>query len=402
MSQGPVSRKKRAMNRERALYLVQKYRDQQIAESELEELRQWMREHADSNLITEAIEEDMLMTGQAEIINAELLEKMFGKVMSADRPIVQAPVRRMWTRWVAAASIIVVLGVGSYLVFFNKAGKPVGDKTEVAKVNDVPAPTGTKAMITLADGTKVYLDSVSNGTLATQGNIKVVKLANGQIAYQSANGEVLKEMKYNTLNNPRGSKVIDMQLSDGSHVWLNAGSSVTYPVAFIGSERKVTITGEAYFEVAHDASKPFVVSKNDVSVIVLGTHFNVNAYDDEDALRVTLLEGSVKVGGKKEVVIKPGEQAVVGDDIKVKKDVDVDEVMAWKNGKFYFNEADIQTIMRQVARWYDVDVVYQGGVPQGHFTGKPSRELTASEMLKIVEYSGVKIKIEGKKIVVTP
>jgi ferric-dicitrate binding protein FerR (iron transport regulator) len=245
---------------------------------------------------------------------------------------------------------------------------------------------------------------VGNGTLATQGNIKVVKLDNGQIAYQTASGDASTPLSvtYNTLNNPRGSKVIDMQLSDGSHVWLNAGSSLTYPVAFVGNERKVQITGEAYFEVAHDASKPFVVSKGVTSVEVLGTHFNVNAYDDEDALRITLLEGSVKVASKGNLkVIKPGEQAVVANGINVNKDVNVEQVMAWKNGMFKFNNTNMKQIMREIARWYDVDVEYQGDFSDLNFGGFVSRQANISELLKRFSATEqVHFKVEGRKIIV--
>jgi ferric-dicitrate binding protein FerR (iron transport regulator) len=322
------------------------------------------------------------------------------------------PMRRARVRWVAAASIIVMLGVGGYLVFFRSSfDSAQDDGRKVATMHDVAAPKETRAVITLADGTKVYLDSVNNGTIAQQNDVNVVKSENGAISYQplaASKGEVV----YNTLFNPRGSKVIDMTLSDGSHVWLNAGSSVKYPVAFIGTERKVEITGEAYFEVAHDASKPFIVSKGETSVTVLGTHFNVNAYDDEESLKVTLLEGSVRVGignpelgirKGKEVTIKPGEQAVVGvgnSELGIRRNIDLDEVMAWKNGLFSFNNTDLKTVMRQVARWYDVDVEYQGNIPSKKFVGEIDRTMPVSKVLQMMEYIGVKFKIEGKKVTV--
>jgi len=314
--------------------------------------------------------------------------------------------RTRW--WAAAASIILLLGAGAYFLFFNRAEKP----TEIVKTvlpDYMKAPETNKAMITLANGQKVYLDSAVNGTLAMQGNVKLVKLANGQIAYQTASGETINEIKYNTLENPNGSKVIDMTLADGSQVWLNAGSSVTYPVAFVGKERKVSITGEAYFEVAPSISpegggkKPFIVKKGDAEVIVLGTHFNVNAYDDESDIKVTLLEGSVKViKGSANSLLKQGQQAQVTNEVKVVNGADLEQVMAWKNGYFNFNSAGIRTIMKQLARWYDVEVSYEGNVPLQHITGEISRNVNASEVLKMLEYAGVHFRIEGKSIVVLP
>jgi ferric-dicitrate binding protein FerR (iron transport regulator) len=317
---------------------------------------------------------------------------------------------RLW-KWVAAACIVLVTGYGLWVTSERKATRQQGN--EATAIHDVPAPKETRAVITLADGSKVYLDSANNGTIAQQSSVNVIKTADGKIVYSPDHQITGSPITYNTLSNPRGSKVIDMTLSDGSHVWLNAGSSVTYPVAFIGKERKVEITGEAYFEVAHDASKPFIVSKGETSITVLGTHFNVNAYDDEDALRVTLLEGSVKVSNgspdrqiTKSQILKPGQQAVVksvSPDHIITTSPDIDEVMAWKNGRFQFGEkVDVETIMRQIARWYDVDVEYKGDVTQ-HFGGSISREVNISQVLKVMEATGgVKFKVEGKKVTVMP
>lgn len=315
-------------------------------------------------------------------------------------------------RKIAAAVVVIVLGTGAYFMFFNKRSTDEGQQSMVKEPTDVKAPETNRAMITLADGRTVYLDSAANGQLAMQGNVRLVKLANGQIAYSREAGVGSQELVYNTLSNPQGSKVIDMALADGSHVWLNAGSSVTFPVAFIGTERKVAITGEAYFEVAHNPAMPFKVSKGGMEVTVLGTHFNVNAYNDESDINVTLLEGSVKVtlrqaqgdkesnGQKSEVVIKPGQQARVADKISVLANVNMEQVMAWKNGFFSFDNTDLETVMRQIARWYDVEVVYEGAIPDMRFGGDISRRSNASQVLKILEESKVKFRIENKKIVV--
>jgi transmembrane sensor len=306
------------------------------------------------------------------------------------------------SRWWAAAAILILFATGSYFLFFNNKNIKQNEIVNIEPGKDVKAPSSNWAMITLPDGRTVYLDSAANGELVQQGNIKLVKLANGQIAYQTANGEIIKELQYNTLSNPRGSKVIDMQLSDGSHVWLNAGSSVTYPVAFIGSERKVTVTGEAYFEVVHNESMPFKVSKGEMEISVLGTHFNVNAYNDEQEIKVTLLEGSVKVSkGETNSLLKPGQQAIITSSIKVVNDIDVDEVMAWKNGRFQFGGAGIEEVMRQIARWYDVEVVYEVKPKEVHFGGGISRNVEVSKVFKMLETTeAVHFRIEGKKVFV--
>lgn len=306
-----------------------------------------------------------------------------------------------WKKLVVAATVLFAMITAGY--FLLNKNKDV-TKEQIVKVpDDIIAPSTNRAMITLADGSSVYLDSAANGELIQQGNIKLIKLANGQIAYQTASGEVIKELKYNTINNPRGSKVIDMTLVDGSRVWLNAGSSVTFPVAFIGNERKVSVTGEAYFEIAPDKAKPFIVSKGTTSITVLGTHFNINAYEDEKNIAVTLLEGSVRVSADAgSLTIKPDQQVLIQSTgaIALNKNVNVEQVMAWKNGVFDFSKSDIGTIMRQIARWYDVEVEYEGAIPGGTYTGDVNRNTNVSNVLKILKLSGVNYRIEGKKIIV--
>jgi len=279
----------------------------------------------------------------------------------------------------------------------------VNNKKEV-KQNDF-LPGKNTAILTLADGSTIVLDSAKNGALTSQGNTKVIKLNNGQLAYSSSGAT--NEVLYNTMSTPRGGQY-KLVLSDGSKVWLNAASSIHYPTSFPGNERKVEITGEAYFEVAHDAKKPFKVSVNNMEVQVLGTHFNVNAYRDERTINTTLLEGSVKVTkGSSMSILKPGQQAIIqqaGDDkkITVENNIDVEAVIAWKNGYFSFTNADMTAVMRQISRWYDVDIVYEGKIPDRKFGGEISRNLNASQALKILQASKVHFRIEGKKIIVLP
>ncbi|OLE77707.1 MAG: hypothetical protein AUG74_02300 [Bacteroidetes bacterium 13_1_20CM_4_60_6] len=308
--------------------------------------------------------------------------------------------RSIRIKWVAAAAILLLIAGAGY--FLNYKSKPK-DVAIVKKsmVTDVSAPSIVRAKLKLDDGSVVYLDSARNGSLAVQGGVKIVKTADGRIAYSGKESKVM----YNTLINPRGSKVVNIILSDGTRVWLNAESSLRYPATFVGKERKVEITGEGYFEVAHDSQMPFLVTKDVMQIKVLGTHFNVNTYDNESLIRITLLEGSVNVNNQgRHTVLTPGQQAqMVGVAIKVVSNVDTDEVMAWKNGKFQFGEkADIGMIMRQLSRWYNVDVEYQGTVNQ-HFWGSLPRDVNVSQVLQKIESTGgVKFKIEGNKVVVMP
>jgi transmembrane sensor len=303
-------------------------------------------------------------------------------------------------KWAAAAAVLLLLLTGTYYFTANDTSKEV-EMAKATPVIDVPAPTSTKATLRLADGTEVNLDNAKNGSLASQGQVQIIKTPDGQIAYEGKSNEIL----YNTLINPRGSKVVAVSLSDGTKVWLNAESTLHYPTAFAGNERKVEISGEAYFEVAHNAQKPFYVTKGGMEIKVLGTHFNVNTYDDGSPASVTLLEGSVKVSndGKQSMLI-PGQQARMnGANISIVDNVDMDQVLAWKNGKFQFGEnTSIETIMNQVARWYNVQVEYKGTVNQ-HFWGSMSRDVNVSQVLhKIESTGGVKFRIQGNKVLVMP
>jgi len=295
-----------------------------------------------------------------------------------------------------AVAIIVCVSVGAYLLLHQRTSQQVAVEQPIKKT-DVEAPKVNRATITLAGGQHINLDSLTNGTLVTIGNVQVTKLGDGKIAYRGTSPELI----YNTLTNPRGSKVIDMLLADGSRVWLNAGSSITYPVAFNGKERKVSMTGEAYFEIKHDAAAPFKVSRGDVDVAVLGTNFNVNAYANENTIRVTLLEGKVSVNKQSATqTLLPGQQAVVASAINVEKDVDVEAVMAWKNGLFRFKAMDISAIINQLSNWYDVEISFRGPLPEKRVTGYIERTADVSKVLEMLEYTaGIHYTIEGRKIV---
>ncbi|MCO5235241.1 MAG: FecR domain-containing protein [Chitinophagaceae bacterium] len=302
-------------------------------------------------------------------------------------------------RWYWAAAAVLLLVAGIYYLQIGALKPQLPADRPVVKSPDIEPPQLSQAMITLANGQKIALQSIDEGMLAKQGNVEVVKLANGEIAYQPSPGTNAGSVAYNTLSNPRGSRVIQMTLSDGSRIWLNAGSSVTYPVMFTGGERKVSVTGETYFEVAHHGATPFIVNKGETNITVLGTRFNVNAYDDEEEVKVTLLEGSVKVdmpGADR--LLKPGQQARIGRSLQVVDNANLEEVMAWKNGLFIFDNADIRTIMRIVARWYDLEVIYEGKISADRFQGKISMDTRLSELLEVLELTKVEYSIENKTI----
>ena len=304
--------------------------------------------------------------------------------------------------WVAAAAVFLLVS-GYYLKFQRQPGKEIISANLHPPVSSNIVPGANKAILKLANGTAIILDSAANGVLARQGNTQIKMLGDGQLAYNALNHKP-KEIVYNELLTPRGGQ-FRLTLPDGSQVWLNASSSIIYPTAFTGAQRKVEIKGEAYFEIAKNASMPFHVKVNNLDVEVLGTHFNINAYADESSIKTTLLEGAVKVGnGSLARKLSPGQQAQVDSSgaIKVVSNADLEAAIAWKNGLFHFNNTSLQNLMRQIARWYDVDIEYRGAIPPREFGGEISRNSEVSEVLKILELSKVHFEIEGKKIIVMP
>ncbi|PSL43919.1 FecR family protein [Chitinophaga niastensis] len=309
-------------------------------------------------------------------------------------------------RRVAAAAVLLVLAAAAAFYFLprhNSAKAPVAALNPLYK-NDV-APGGNKAVLILANGVTILLDSAQNGTIASEGHTAINKTKDGEIIYEAGKGKAdAPATAYNTIVTPKGGQ-FQVTLPDGSKVWLNAGSSLKFPPVFNGKERLVELTGEAYFEVAKNAAMPFKVTAGNQTVAVLGTHFNINAYTDEKNSRTTLLEGSVKILHAithRSQLLKPGQQAKVGDDILV-SNVDAGEAIQWKNGYFNFSHEDIESIMRKVARWYDVDIQYEGNITKEEFVGATSRFEKVSEVLDMLQLTGlVHFKINGRRITVMP
>lgn len=300
----------------------------------------------------------------------------------------------------AAAAAFAGLAILAYGLFGARREAPA----EVAAVHQKAAmpivPGGNRALLTLANGTTIRLDSARQGTLARQGSVNVLKVATGRLAYHAQpEGATGGQVGYNKLTTPRGGQY-ELTLSDGTKVWLNAASSIRFPAVFAGADRVVEVTGEAYFEVAADPGKPFKVSVGAMTVEVLGTRFNVMAYPDETAIKTTLVEGAVKVTGKKKAVrLAPGQQAqFTGGDMTLVSQANVSEAVAWKDGFFEFDDSGVADIMRQIARWYDVTVVYAGAVPSGHITGKIPRSTDLGNILKMMQLSGVHFTVKGREV----
>lgn len=311
-----------------------------------------------------------------------------------------AKVRRLrnWG-WVAAAMVVLV---GAVWLFSQQQGK---DTPQVATTPAEIQPGKEGAVLTLADGSKVVLDSLGNGVISTQNGTRVV-LKDGLVAYEPQQKE--GAVAYNSIATPKGRQ-FSILLPDGSRAWLNAESSLRYPTAFSGNERRVQVSGEVYFEVAHNADMPFRVSIGaGTEVEVLGTSFNVNAYTNEKAIYTTLLEGKVKMksAGKGELLLRPGQQARLpvsnANGIALETEVDTDKVMAWKNGLFNFDGAGIEEVMRQLERWYDIEVVYEKGIPDIIFGGKLRKDVSLSGVLKSLEESEVHFRMEGRRLIVLP
>jgi transmembrane sensor len=307
--------------------------------------------------------------------------------------------RRKW--WNYAAAAIPLFFLAGYFLLNNTKKQPLTAQQPVAQQpvkKDIPA--GRQgAILTLSNGHQIILDSAGNGEVTRDAGVRVIRKG-GELSY----GGNTDEMLYNRIVTPRGRKW-QLTLGDGTKVWLNAASSIRYPISFVGKERIVEVSGETYFEVAPDKNRPFKINiAGKGKIEVLGTHFDVNAYDDEDAIRTTLLEGRVKVirGGSSRL-LSAGQQAILGngtDDIKVIDDANIDEVMAWRNGRFIFSDMDLKTIMRQLTRWYDVDVVYEGTVPEIRVGGIIHNDVYLSTVMEFLGENGVHYKIEGKKITI--
>lgn len=366
------------MQKTDATELLRKFRNGQCSEEELALLETWYNQYAPARKV-------------ADIDWVEDVHDILKSLENIHQPVVKVS---KWKRTAVAASFFLCISIGLYLLITRSSSPQIVEN----QTRDI-RPGSNRAILTLANGQQISLNGNQKGKLAQQGNAAITKTAEGQVVYQ-ANGENnTGGENLNTVTTPLGGQY-HIVLADGTQAWLNAGSSITYPAVFAGNKRTVQITGEVYFEVAHNAAKPFRVKSNGQLVEVLGTHFNINSYDNEPAAKTTLLEGSVRINDK--TVLKPDEQAIVsGTGLKVIR-VDTELAVAWKNNKFMFDNDSIESVMRMVERWYDVKVDYEGEIPEDKFGGSVSRFASVSKVLNILELTGkVHFKVKGRRITVT-
>lgn len=340
---------------------------------------------------------DEHVLGEQQMIGKTIRERIQAKINTAPPAARIVPAR--WRKWGIAASIAVLLS-GGYL-YYRVMQPPVLAPQAERFQNDVPAPRSNHAVLTLSNGQQILLDSAGNGTLAMQGNVNVSLNANGQVVYNGAD----KTSATNTIEVPPGSKPVAIVLADGTKVWIDAASALTYPTAFTGNERTVTITGQAYFEVAANSAQPFKV-KNGIdrsTIQVLGTSFNVKAFGPDKQIKTTLFDGAVAISTTNaRQQLHPGEQAVVNNEgtIHITTGADLREVLAWKEGVFYFNGTTIPTIMAELQRYYDIEVVYQANV-NDEFIARIPRDVPVSQLLNLLEMTNlVHFRIEGRKVIV--
>ena len=390
--------------------LFRRYLNDECDAEEIRTLLQYFGKDKNKTLLKSLISRQLEETENKPVVsNDSLLEATFNNIRDAIASQNKETLKsvlplylRSWFRMSAAASVIIFLSAIAYFLVPQREEASIVSSKSKTLSTDI-APGRNNAILTLDNGKTIVLDSAANGTLAQQGNTNVQKI-NGQIAYNKTGNRNATPV-YNTITTANGNQY-QLILSDGSRVWLNAASSIRFPTSFSGNERKVEITGEAYFEVAKNAAKPFKVDfKNKAGekdeIEVLGTHFNVNTYTDESEMKTTLLEGSVKITAANKIqMLAPGQQArLTINGIELKRNVDLDQVMAWKNGYFLFDNTDIYTLMRQISRWYDIDVKYEGKITEEGFSGKISRKVPLSEFIKVLELNDVQVRTEGRKII---
>jgi transmembrane sensor len=379
--------------------LHKKLKEGTLLPAEKELLENWERSSVHHRALADRIgNHKALLTDLSEryALNGDLAwKRVAARTMEKEAAPVMAPVRRIRAirRWWAAAAILLLAGIGTYFW----ATIPKDNATPIVENRSSDIPAGREgAVLTLADGSQVSLDTIQNATIAQQGGV-TARVVDGTLRYEGTGNEIM----YNTVSTPKG-RMYRVILPDGTIAWLNAASHIKYPSAFSGAHRKVELKGEAYFEVAKDPIRPFFVKINETtSIEVLGTSFNVNAYSNEISINTTLLEGKVKVMAAANFrLLLPGRQALVENNYIKVIDADTDKVMAWKNGLFDFTDASFASMMRQLERWYDIEVVYENGIPDLALTGKISRDVTLQGLLKNLERMGVHCQLKERKLIV--
>ena len=375
--------------------LLQKYLDGALTDAESIALFAWLKENPveeDAQLEPLLEAEYHRSFGEPPALSPAASARILNRLMeSTATPVV--PLRRQWLRYAAAAVLILAAAGTAMLVMRHRDTTPPLAGNLVA-----PAKQGNHAVLTLADGRQIQLDS-ARGNIVQSGGLKVNN-DSGQLDYEGKAGN----MEYHTLTTPRGGQY-KLLLPDGTTAWLNAGSSIRFPTAFNGKYRQVKMTGEVYFDVKQQADNPFMVDINGKATVeVLGTAFNVNAYTDEPTIRTTLLQGSVRMTHHvKSAILEPGQQAIAShDQLNVTSNTDTEMAVAWKDGLFRFDHTPLDEVLRQLARWYNVEVVYEKGVPDVPFSGEIKRDLDLKQALIVLGSMGVHCRVDGNKLIIMP
>ncbi|WP_419700047.1 FecR domain-containing protein [Mucilaginibacter sp. NFX135] len=366
---------------------------------------------ADEKKLLDTYRDEMTLAEEGlddDLVKEEDVRTRIWQRLNDNRKIVQLPSRKVTKyRWLQVAAVFVAVLLAGLFFMQRKKNQETGTVKLTNKVQPPILPGGNKAYLTLANGSRIVLDDAQNGKLATRPGVTVSKTGNGMLVYHFTNSNnntaAAATPEFNTITTPRGGQY-QVVLEDGTRVWLNAASSIKFPQAFIGATREVELSGEAYFEVAKNKAKPFIVQANGTKVQVFGTHFNINAYGDNNKVTTTLLEGSVRMSsGGSAVMLAPGQQgdAVNGATIKVSP-ADIQQIMAWKNGLFIFHDLNITDVMKQVSRWYDVDVEYRDDeVKNNEFGGTVSKYKSINELLDVMVLTrSIHYKIEGRRVII--
>lgn len=400
---------------ERIASLLFKYLEGTLTDDESRELEDWKHQSAaNQELFNSISDEDQLRNWLIDYhpeFRAGLESRIFSKIRQRIPELQKPTLRIRILKYAVAAAIVCCVAAGAYL--WGRGGSEDRHTLAQAASANPQTPGREGAILTLADGTTIVLDSLDNGIVARQPGSNVL-LMNGKLTYGAGNEAEEGRIAYNTIQTPRGRQ-FRLELPDGTGVWLNAGSSLRYPTRFSGAHRTVSVTGEAYFEVAPDKNKPFIVSYSFEPdgvpagrIEVTGTRFNINAYPDEDGATTTLIDGGVRLiaesfsSKNSSVVLQPGEQGKIEDGRIAVSKVETDAAIAWKEGYFYFRDAGIKSVMRQLQRWYNIQVIYEGEVPQRSFRGKIQRDLNLSDVLAFLKEAEVHFRIEGNNLIVYP
>lgn len=397
---------------DRLEYLFYRFFDKVASPAEKDELMKLLSDADNDEKVKNLMRKTWAgMTDNKEFYNSEQSQDMLQEILTHRAPEIplEKPVSKKnffkLSYFAAAASVLLIAGYGLFKFYYANPKTPafVQNKIDTGKQDHI-LPGANKAYLTLSNGSVILLDTAKNGRLTREGNTEIVK-ADGEVFYDKYQLNKDGTIAFNTISTPRGGQY-QIGLPDGTKVWLNAASSLRFPVSFTGEYREVYLTGEAFFEVTKKETQPFrVKTKEDMDIEVLGTSFNVMAYDDEDIIKTTLIEGSVKIyKDNGDVNLYPNQQAVLikNNSSLTLAEGNIEEAIAWKEGRFYFNDEDILSIMRKLSRWYNIDVYYSGKIPRGHYAGTIKRQADISRVLEMLELpGGVKFDIEERKIIVS-